>query len=100
MNNKIKVETKFSEDSGIVTNSITDINGEIYQSIMRTRDKQTRDALIEMGWMPPEAIVTADSVLGLKLPMSTTNTLLDLMSDGYRIIKPASEKNHEPKTED
>lgn len=52
-NNKYKFKTIITQDT-ITHETVEDITGRRVQEIINTKEKATRDALIEMGWVPPE----------------------------------------------
>ena len=56
MDTKVEVNTKFSVETGDIEQEVTDFTGTIARHVMNVRDAQIRDALIEMGWSPPEEI--------------------------------------------
>jgi hypothetical protein len=45
----VDVETSFDARSGIISTKV----GEFHAAVLRTQDKQIREALIAMGWTPP-----------------------------------------------
>ena len=51
--NSYNFKTIITQDT-ITHETVEEITGRMIQEIINTKEKATRDALIEMGWMPPE----------------------------------------------
>jgi hypothetical protein len=51
---KWKVDTSIDWDTGIINQSVSTISGELVEWLLSTRDDQLRDALITLGWTPPQ----------------------------------------------
>ncbi len=49
---KLDVQTSFTND-GLIKQT-TEIGGQIIRTVINTQDEQIRNALIGLGWTPPE----------------------------------------------
>jgi hypothetical protein len=102
---KIKVNTRYNQDR--IENSVSFDNEEreYARNVIELQEKQTRAALIDLGWMPPEDAKSLTSKLDIehrrrvaaeaiikRLPLSNTNHYCpDLYEAWQSIIKEAGE---------
>jgi hypothetical protein len=79
---KIKVNTRYNQDR--IENSVSFDNEEreYARNVIELQEKQTRAALIDLGWMPPEDAKSLTSKLDLehRRRVAAEKTILEMRS--------------------
>lgn len=83
MNNKLTIETKASKLTGAITQTLKDsILDRTSRFIIDTTEKQIKEALIELGWTPP----------------NSTHTVIDITNEHVDLIMEAFNNSNEGNT--